>query len=101
MKTKITILFFSFLFFLPLSSFSHASNDETRLVGTRVAPPFVMQDEDGAWHGLTIALWEHLAGELEIDYAFEQRDIQGLINGVSGGPEAELFASASALTITA
>ncbi len=75
---------------------------ETRdpvLVGVRIAPPFVLAGPDGTYSGLTISLWEHIAEELGIEFAYEERDIAGLIDGVV--QEKTLFAAASALTITA
>ncbi|MEX2466563.1 MAG: transporter substrate-binding domain-containing protein [Gemmatimonadota bacterium] len=66
-------------------------------VGVRVVPPFVIADGE-RYSGLTVSLWAHLAEELELDYTFEERDIEGLFAGVEDG---SLFASASALTVTA
>jgi polar amino acid transport system substrate-binding protein len=69
----------------------------TVVVGTRVVPPFVIEEE-GAYTGLTVQLWDHIAAELELAYVFEERDLEGLLAGVEDG---SLFASASALTVTA
>ena len=69
------------------------------LVGVRIAPPFVIEGSDGTYSGLTISLWEHIAEELDLEFAYEERDIAGLIDGVV--QEKTLFAAASALTITA
>ncbi len=65
-------------------------------------PPFVIAEPDGGYSGLTIALWEHIASELELEYEWVERDIQGLIDGVAADSDADgyLFAAASALTIT-
>jgi len=68
------------------------------VVGTRVAPPFVIRGADGTYSGLTVELWEHVARELGIAYRFEERDIPGLLGGVEDG---SLFAAAAALTVTA
>ncbi len=73
--------------------------DEPVVVGVRVAPPFVVEAPDGSYTGMTIALWEHIAGELDLDFEYVERDIAGLIDGVAR--EETLFAAASALTITA
>ncbi|MEX2530518.1 MAG: transporter substrate-binding domain-containing protein [Gemmatimonadota bacterium] len=67
------------------------------VVGTRVAPPFVIEQGEGEYTGLAIHLWEHIADELDLDYRFEERDIQGLLEGVEDG---SLYAGAAALTIT-
>lgn len=73
------------------------SDTDEKVIGIRVAPPFVIVDEDGSYSGITIALWEHIAGEMDVQYRYEERDIQGLLDGVA---DETLFASASALTIT-
>lgn len=67
-------------------------------IGIRVVPPFVIQETDGSYSGLSIELWEEISGRLDIPFIYEERDLIGLIQGVETG---ELFASVSALTITA
>lgn len=67
------------------------------VIGIRVVPPFVIEEEDGTYGGLTIALWEHISEETGIDYSYSERSLQGLIEDVQNG---ELYASAAALTIT-
>ena len=62
-----------------------------------MAPPFIIEEEDGSYSGLTIALWEHIAEQTGVDYSYEEQSIQGLLKGVESG---ELYASAAALTIT-
>lgn len=83
-------------------SASPQQSQEELVVGIRAVPPFVMPVEEGnpeaGYEGITIALWEQLAKELEVDFRYEERDIAGLLNGVEKG---ELYAAASALTITA
>ena len=71
-------------------------NDEL-LIGTRVVAPFVIKESDGSYSGITISLWEHIAGELDLNYSFVEDDIMGMLDGVASG---EYFAAASALTIT-
>lgn len=76
---------------------STADVQSEEVVGIRVVPPFVIDVGDGVYTGLTVDLWDHLARQLGIEYRFEERDIDGLLDGLENG---ELFASASALTIT-
>lgn len=42
-------------------------------------------------------MWEHIAEQSGVSYSYEERSIQGLLEGVENG---ELYASAAALTIT-
>jgi len=83
-------------------------DQEPVLVGVRVVPPFVIEEPEGVYSGLTIALWEHIASELELEFEYRELDIAGLLAGVSRSPAdpadaaaPPLFAAASALTITA
>ncbi|MDX1640107.1 MAG: transporter substrate-binding domain-containing protein [Balneolaceae bacterium] len=77
----------------------HASaqqeSDEV-VIGTRVVPPFVIE-EGGEYSGLSVTLWDHIADEMDIDYRFEETDIQGMLDGVKDG---SYYASISALTVT-
>jgi polar amino acid transport system substrate-binding protein len=79
----------------PVSAYTQQPDEI--IVGTRVAPPFVIKQEDGSYSGLTIALWEHIADQMNLDYRFEELDIAGMLDGAADG---SLYASASALTIT-
>ncbi|MFO7846264.1 MAG: transporter substrate-binding domain-containing protein [Balneolaceae bacterium] len=92
------ILFFIWLF--SVSTFSDSSAEQQaneEVVGIRVAPPFVIDEGDGSYSGLTIALWEHIAEENGVNYRYEERTLQGLLDGVQNEG---YYASAAALTIT-
>lgn len=102
MKKLIIPLSVLCLFCIPNIVYGISQTRETdekteHLVGIRVAPPFVIQEEDGSYSGLTIALWEHIAEQMQLSYQYRERDIQGMIEGVAND---SLYASASALTIT-
>lgn len=81
---------------LPPAALSQTTPSDTVVVGTRVAAPFVM-DEEGGYAGLSVALWTHVAEEMELPFVFEERDLEGLLTGVEDG---SLYASISALTVT-
>lgn len=67
-------------------------------VGVKVAPPFVMKDESGAYSGISIALWERVAARIGRDYVYQETDLAGLFNGLEQG---RFDASVAALTVTA
>ncbi len=76
------------LILLSTDSLSSANNtvhggQEPVLVGVRVVPPFVIEEPEGVYSGLTIALWEHIASEMGLDFEYRQLDIAGLLAGVS------------------
>jgi polar amino acid transport system substrate-binding protein len=72
-------------------------DNEELVIGTRMVPPFVMDEGDGLYSGITVTLWEQIADQLGLEYRFEETDIQGMLDGVADG---FYFAAASALTIT-
>jgi polar amino acid transport system substrate-binding protein len=69
------------------------------VVGTKDAPPFAMKDADGNWAGISIDLWRRIADRLHLHYRFaEEPNVQGLIDGVTGG---KFDIAVAALTVTA
>lgn len=71
---------------------------EPLIVGTRIAPPFVMRNDRGEYSGISIELWDRIANDLGIDYEFREVELQGLIDGLQNG---SLDVSVAALTVTA
>lgn len=67
------------------------------VVGTKVAPPFVIKDTQGRYSGLSIELWKKVAERLGISYRFQETDLKGLISGLESG---KLDISVAALTAT-
>ena len=66
-------------------------------VGLKESPPFTFKNDDGQWEGVTVSLWERIARDLEVTYTFEERDLAGLLEGVTNGT---LDLAIGALTIT-
>lgn len=72
-------------------------SQEPLVVGIKEAAPFVMSNGDGTYSGISIDLWTVLTERLGLEYTFEERDLQGLLDGVTDG---SLDAAIAALTIT-
>lgn len=72
-------------------------NQEELIIGTRVVPPFIIDEGNGEYSGISIFLWEHIGSELGLEFTYQEDDIQGMLDGVSDG---NYFAAVSALTIT-
>jgi len=54
------------------------------LVGTRVVPPFVIQNENGTLKGISIDLWEGVARDLGITYQYQiVDDLNELLKGIT------------------
>jgi ABC-type amino acid transport substrate-binding protein len=69
------------------------------VVGTKETPPFVMKRPDGTLYGISIDLWQQIAGELHLRYRFVERDtVQELLTGTEQG---SFDAAIAALTATA
>jgi ABC-type amino acid transport substrate-binding protein len=67
------------------------------IIGTKVAPPFAMKNDDGTWSGISIELWHGIADELDLSYEPREFDLQGLLEAVESG---EIDAAVAALTVT-
>ncbi len=67
------------------------------MVGTKSAPPFAIRKADGSWSGIAIDLWDGIAQDLGLRFTYQERDLQGLIDGVRDG---SLGAAVAALTVT-
>lgn len=89
---RATIVFSALL----LASKSFAQNEQIS-VGTKVAPPFVIEDDQGHFSGLSIDLWKKIADRLGITYQFHKSDLKGLISGLEKG---SLDVSVAALNAT-
>ncbi|MGH7154347.1 MAG: transporter substrate-binding domain-containing protein [Acetobacteraceae bacterium] len=68
------------------------------LVGTRNAPPFAMKTQDGAWEGISIDLWRHIAERQGWRYRIVERgSVQDLLDAVTSG---QVDVAVAALTVT-
>lgn len=85
-----------YLFFIQDAAWAQESGQMS--VGIRVAPPFVMKDDQGNYSGISIELWQQVASELQIDYEFRETELTALFDEVQSGA---LQASVGALTLTA
>lgn len=73
-----------------------ASSAEKLTVGTKIAPPFVIE-KNGELSGISIDLWKNLANELRVEYEFQKRDLDGLMKGLEDG---SLDVAVAAMTTT-
>ncbi len=94
----ITLLLFVTAMIPAISLAEQAAGGGVLRVGTAVAPPFAIKTEQGQWTGIGIELWRDLATVLGLDYQFEERSFQGVLEGVADG---SLNVAVAAITITA
>lgn len=77
--------------------FTQPEDNAPLIIGTKVAPPFVMKEEDGSFSGISIELWQSIAEELGLQYEFREVELPELISGLQDGT---LDVSVAALTVT-
>lgn len=101
MKRTARVLFL-LLSLTPTYTFISASVSAQPLtVGVKDAPPFVVAEDSeggGRYTGISIDLWTELAERLALEYTFEERDLEGLLEGVEDG---SLDVAIAAITISA
>ncbi len=72
--------------------------DSPLQVGVRNTPPFAYQTADGTWRGISVELWEQIAGKLEKDYTYlPQPQLEPMLGALAKG---ELDVAIGALTMT-
>ncbi|WP_246673915.1 transporter substrate-binding domain-containing protein [Mesorhizobium sp. B2-3-13] len=68
-------------------------------VGVKAAPPFAFKLQDGTWSGLSIDLWQKMAGRLNLRFHYvEVPGVQDQIDGVVSG---KFDVATAAITVTA
>ncbi len=67
------------------------------VVGVHEAPPFIFRDQQGAWRGISLQLWDQIAGELGLRYEFRQMPLSELLDALRTG---EVGLSINPLTVT-
>ncbi|WP_088330614.1 transporter substrate-binding domain-containing protein [Lacimicrobium sp. SS2-24] len=99
MHYRALLLFLVFL--LPLNVGAQdeiTSPDEPLVIGTKIAPPFVIKKDNGELGGISIELWQQVAAQMGVGYRFEEAELEELISGLQSG---RFDASVAALTVTA
>ena len=85
-----------FIALIPLQT-SKAQPSQSLQVGIKVAPPFVIRNNDGSFSGLSINLWKQIATELKLDYQLQEMSLPELLKGLQS---TQLDVAVSAITVT-
>ena len=93
----ITILLTCFFLYPSFIFAQNSDSNTTLIVGTKIAPPFAMKADDGSWEGISIELWDKIAKKLNLEYEWQEHNLQSLLNGVA---DAHLDVGIAAITIT-
>ncbi|MCH9765840.1 MAG: transporter substrate-binding domain-containing protein [Alphaproteobacteria bacterium] len=75
-----------------------AANAKLLVVGTKPAPPFAMQDDTGAWTGLSIELWQAVAQKIGRDFAFQS--FESTADIIAAAKDGKIDAGVAATSIT-
>ena len=93
-----TTLLLGFLLLLPVVSTAQTADDASLRVLLRVAPPFVIDEGDGAYSGISVDLWRSVAEDLQLAYDFEVAGLEEMLDTVAAG---EAAVGVGATTVTA
>ncbi|RUO23964.1 ABC transporter substrate-binding protein [Aliidiomarina minuta] len=72
--------------------------EETLQVAVRIGAPFVIERPDGSYAGITIELWERIASQLDLDFAYQPAGLESLLSGMR---DMEYDVGLGPLTVTA
>ncbi len=79
-------------------SFQALAQGEPLRVGITPVPPFVMENSEGEWQGISVDLWREIAAGLGRDYQLVPLGFSDLLSQVESG---EIDVAVGALTMTA
>ena len=91
-------LFISLFLLIGFTTQYATAQTQTLKVGTKVAPPFVLKEDDGELSGISVELWRRIAEDANIDYTFQEGQLDSLIGDLESG---KLDASVAAITVNA
>jgi len=68
------------------------------VVATKVSPPFAIKEPDGRWTGISIELWERVAGELELPPpTYREMTLEQMFSALETG---QVSAAVAAISVT-
>lgn len=97
LKNIINVFMLCWLVVLPVDSVL-AQPKKILQVGVRVAPPFVISNDDGSYSGLSMDLWKQVAEDLDIDYEVKEMSLPQLLKGLE---KKRIDVAVAAMTVTA
>ncbi len=94
---KLIIPFLAFLLISVSFNPVYSVNEEKIKVGLKISPPFVIKTDVG-YSGVSVDLWNEIAGSLNIQYEFIEYNLPGLLKALE---QNEIDLSINPLTVTA
>lgn len=95
MQKRTQLYIFIFLVFFCKLCFAQ---EKHLVVGTKVSPPFVIENEDGSLTGISVDLWDEIAKDLGVTYEFKKSDFKTMLENVE---TAKVDLAISAITVNA
>lgn len=74
------------------------AQSEPLKVGITSVPPFVIENADGEWEGISVDLWQQIAEDMDLEYTLVPQSFNDLLQNVESG---EIDVAVGALTMTA
>lgn len=71
--------------------------NDTLVVGIKPAPPFIIENENGTFSGVSVDLWENMAGQMNVSYRMEKYNLLELQKALENGA---IDLSINPLTVT-
>ena len=68
------------------------------IVATKHSPPFAIKNADGSWTGISVELWKHLCGELNLAYELREMPLESILDGLANN---QIDAGVAAISVTA
>lgn len=94
--SKARLAFFSIALLICLLPITTQANENTLVIGTKIAAPFSMKNGD-KWEGLSIDLWKEIANKLKINYTWKQLELPNLLKDVT---DSKIDVGIAAITVT-
>ena len=73
-------------------------SNKSLIVAIKQSPPFAIKNEENAWSGIAVDLWDDIAKKLGLKYEFKEMTLEMILNNLADG---SVDAAVGAFTVTA
>ncbi|UII30753.1 transporter substrate-binding domain-containing protein [Fulvivirga ulvae] len=96
-RSLVILLLLSITGIRDLNAQSAENENQKLVIGVKHTPPFIIKQESGRYTGISVALWENIAKELNLDFEYREYDLNGLLSALKHG---EVDVCINPLTVT-
>lgn len=94
MNTRLILII---IFCTSTLSYAQEQSRDTIIVGVKNTPPFIIEQPDGTYTGISITLWESIANNMNVPYKYEKYTLENLQKRLENN---QLDLSINPLTVT-